>query len=362
MEDPRISQQDVAQPLSGAEALPVVQQSINTGKLRTLRSDVNALKDYLVKDFINALYPTGAIIPYASNIVDDTMGSWLLCDGRSISQKTYPRLFNVIGKTYGSVDSDSFNVPNLKGRSIVGYCDVLPTQIFNFGRWDASSSISVGSKNGVYNVKLQKSNAPLAYTNFPSNKFVSTSNAARYVTTTRSYSVGETNGTVSDVTSVDSTYEYYAAGGRTSSNCKSGSNSTTITYTLDGSSQSISVKNGTYRFVLFAYISNKTYYRVLDESDSALLINSNSSVVDFSNPAFTSLFDIQKFKEVGSASCSVVSQSRKSGPCYGGMSGSTYVILYKQQPTMNVLTANVVDNLLLNTTQPYMVLNYIIKY
>ena len=169
MEDPRISQQQVAQPLSGAEALPVVQQSINTGKLRTLRSDVNALKDYLVKDFINALYPTGTIIPYASNIVDDTMGSWLLCDGRSISQKTYPRLFNVIGKTYGSVDSDSFNVPDLKGRCIMGYCDVLPSQVYDFGKWDSRNTVVLGSINGSSSYTINQSNLPLSYTGVPAN-------------------------------------------------------------------------------------------------------------------------------------------------------------------------------------------------
>ena len=169
MEDPRISQQDVAQPLSGSEALPVVQRSINTGKLRTLRSDVNALKDYLVKDFINALYPAGTIIPYASNIVDDTMGSWLLCDGRSISQASYPRLFNAIGKTYGSVDSNSFNIPDLKGRCIMGYCDVLPSQVYDFGRWDSRNTVVVGSVNGSSIYTINQSNLPLSSTGVPTN-------------------------------------------------------------------------------------------------------------------------------------------------------------------------------------------------
>lgn len=169
MEDPRISQQQIAQSLSGAEALPVVQQSLITGKLRTLRSDVTALKDYLVKDFIDAMYPAGCVIPYASNIVDATMGSWLLCDGRSISQKTYPRLFNAIGKTYGSTDSDSFNIPNLKGRCIMGYCDVLPTQVFDFGKWDSRNTVVVGSVNGSSSYTINQSNLPLSYTSVPAN-------------------------------------------------------------------------------------------------------------------------------------------------------------------------------------------------
>jgi microcystin-dependent protein len=168
MEDPRISQQDVAQPLSGSEALPVVQQSINTGKLRTLRSDINALKDYLVKDYINAMYPAGCVVPYASNIVDDTMDSWLLCDGRSISREKYSRLFNAIGITYGSLDSNSFNIPNLKGRCIMGYCDILPTQVFDFGKWDVRSSVAVGIVDGSSSYNINQSNLPLTHTSVPS--------------------------------------------------------------------------------------------------------------------------------------------------------------------------------------------------
>jgi microcystin-dependent protein len=169
MEDPRISQQDVAQPLSGTELLPVVQKSVNTGRYRTLRSDINALKDFLVDDFIGKLYPAGAIIPYASNIVDDTMGNWLLCDGRSLSQATYPKLFRAIGVTYGSVDSSSFNIPDLKGRCIIGYCDVLPTQVFDFGKWNSTNAVAVGSINGASSYNINQSNLPVSHTAVPTN-------------------------------------------------------------------------------------------------------------------------------------------------------------------------------------------------
>ena len=45
---------------------------------------------------------------------------WLFCDGASISRSTYSALFAVIGTTYGTVDGNTFNVPDLKGRSPVG--------------------------------------------------------------------------------------------------------------------------------------------------------------------------------------------------------------------------------------------------
>jgi len=45
---------------------------------------------------------------------------WLFCDGASISRSTYSALFAVISTTYGTVDGNTFNVPNFKGRSPVG--------------------------------------------------------------------------------------------------------------------------------------------------------------------------------------------------------------------------------------------------
>lgn len=46
---------------------------------------------------------------------------WLLCDGSAVSRTTYAALFSVIGTTYGAGDgSSTFNLPNLKGRALVG--------------------------------------------------------------------------------------------------------------------------------------------------------------------------------------------------------------------------------------------------
>lgn len=41
---------------------------------------------------------------------------WLMCDGTSQLRTTYPRLFAVIGTTFGSVDGTHFNVPDFGGR------------------------------------------------------------------------------------------------------------------------------------------------------------------------------------------------------------------------------------------------------
>ena len=43
---------------------------------------------------------------------------WVLCDGRSLLRADYPDLFNLIGTTFGSVDSHSFNLPDPRGRTL----------------------------------------------------------------------------------------------------------------------------------------------------------------------------------------------------------------------------------------------------
>jgi microcystin-dependent protein len=46
---------------------------------------------------------------------------WLLCQGQAVSRTTYSGLFGVVSTTYGSGDgSTTFNLPNLKGRVVVG--------------------------------------------------------------------------------------------------------------------------------------------------------------------------------------------------------------------------------------------------
>lgn len=45
---------------------------------------------------------------------------WLLCQGQSLLRTDYPRLFAVIGTTYGTADSTHFTLPNFQGRVPVG--------------------------------------------------------------------------------------------------------------------------------------------------------------------------------------------------------------------------------------------------
>jgi microcystin-dependent protein len=65
--------------------------------------------------------PTGAMIAFAGVTAP---AGWLLCAGQSVSRATYADLFAVLQTTYGSVDGNSFNLPDLRGRSIFGKDDM----------------------------------------------------------------------------------------------------------------------------------------------------------------------------------------------------------------------------------------------
>lgn len=65
--------------------------------------------------------PTGAMIPFAGLTAPT---GWLLCAGQSVSRAMYADLFAVLQTTYGSVDANSFNLPDLRGRAIFGKDDM----------------------------------------------------------------------------------------------------------------------------------------------------------------------------------------------------------------------------------------------
>jgi microcystin-dependent protein len=64
------------------------------------------------------LVPPGSITAFATGTAP---GGWLICDGASLLRASYPDLFSVIGTTYGSLDGTHFNLPNMKGRMLVGF-------------------------------------------------------------------------------------------------------------------------------------------------------------------------------------------------------------------------------------------------
>jgi len=61
----------------------------------------------------------GEIIWYGSTTNPDA-DHWLYCDGTSLLRADYPDLFAVIGTSFGAVDGTHFNIPDLRGRVMMG--------------------------------------------------------------------------------------------------------------------------------------------------------------------------------------------------------------------------------------------------
>jgi microcystin-dependent protein len=76
------------------------------------------------------LVPTGSVSAYAGS---SAPGGWLLCDGTAVSRTDYATLFAIIDITYGNGDGvNTFNLPNLKGRVVVGR-DAAQTEFDGLG-------------------------------------------------------------------------------------------------------------------------------------------------------------------------------------------------------------------------------------
>lgn len=90
--------------------------------------------------------PTGTIQAYASSSAPN---GWLNADGSAVSRTTYAALFAVIGTSWGSGDgSTTFNVPNMKGSTPIGYGQ--RTETFTFAAdtaVDPSTDIITVSSN-----------------------------------------------------------------------------------------------------------------------------------------------------------------------------------------------------------------------
>ena len=111
----------------------ILGNSSGTTTAMTLGSDCQVFISPLASDITPT--PSGAILNYAGATAPS---GWLLCYGQAISRATYAALFTAIGTVYGAGDgSTTFNLPDLRGRSISG--------VDNMGGTAASRVTSGGS-------------------------------------------------------------------------------------------------------------------------------------------------------------------------------------------------------------------------
>jgi microcystin-dependent protein len=65
----------------------------------------------------NQIVPAGVVVWFTSSSPPQ---GYLICDGRSVSRTTYPALFAVIGTSFGTPSTTTFNLPDLRGEFIRG--------------------------------------------------------------------------------------------------------------------------------------------------------------------------------------------------------------------------------------------------
>jgi len=96
--------------------MPLAQGTTVDGVLVPLRVDASGIVQISIPGGIPTV-PTGAIMPYGASVAPT---GYLLCDSASYLRSDYAALFAVIGTAFGAADGTHFNVPDLRGRTIVG--------------------------------------------------------------------------------------------------------------------------------------------------------------------------------------------------------------------------------------------------
>lgn len=106
---------------------------------------IQAGDDILASHF-NEVVPIGVVFPYAGASAPT---GFVLCDGTAYARTgTYAALFAIIGTTYGAGDgATTFNVPDMRSRSIVGAGTGVFTSSFAHTAVDTSTDVITVTSN-----------------------------------------------------------------------------------------------------------------------------------------------------------------------------------------------------------------------
>lgn len=110
----------------------------------TVKEGISVADDNVVGGY--PLIPVGALMPYAGATAPD---GWLLCNGQTPSRTTYANLFAVIGTTYGAGDGSTFGLPDPMGRAIIGV-----------GSGSGLTARALAAKSGAETVVIASGNLP----------------------------------------------------------------------------------------------------------------------------------------------------------------------------------------------------------
>lgn len=109
------------------------------------------LKDWLARVVDMSSTVVGSIAFFAFNNLPD---GWMLCEGQSLLREEYPALLNAIGLTFGFVDNDHFNIPNLRRKFPIG---TWPT-FLDLGDTGGEMDVSLtAAQNGQHSHSVRRS-------------------------------------------------------------------------------------------------------------------------------------------------------------------------------------------------------------
>ncbi|NQX81473.1 MAG: tail fiber protein [Flavobacteriaceae bacterium] len=126
------------------------EDDVNNAKKTVDGVDVSALKE-LVDNMMLNLDPIG-VSKLWSGTLENIPAGYLPEDGSSLLRTEYPDLFIVIGDIYGSVDDSHFNLPDSRGRTVMGIDNVDDT--------DVPDPIVIGTSGGNRKIQIEKNQMP----------------------------------------------------------------------------------------------------------------------------------------------------------------------------------------------------------
>jgi len=103
--------------------------------------------------------PTGTVLFTAAQSLPK---GFLWCNGKPLSRKTFSKLYDAIGLTYGdgNGNDDTFSLPDLRGRYVLTAGNIKPQGDFNFGDNFGSGYVDEVADQNVAFRPLQNNGVP----------------------------------------------------------------------------------------------------------------------------------------------------------------------------------------------------------
>jgi microcystin-dependent protein len=160
----KISELDKSYNLSASPVVFLLNQKNDDDVYETRGIELSTITAYAkneIKQILSKFIEVGTIIPFAGDVLTQEHSGWLLCNGQQVLKSEYKDLWEKIGETYGTATESVFTLPNFKAKLNLGYCHIDDYFIPDFGNWPINEKIVLGEGNnpnfpdkGVFYYKL----------------------------------------------------------------------------------------------------------------------------------------------------------------------------------------------------------------